>query len=284
MSSQANPSAPESGLPPALPGHAAQTEPAIAKRGRQPNLARFYREQAEELETPIYPLDYCRLNDPYWFERMQQLALDLHAKPPNSTLTSQMVAQVDANIRKMERLPIGNQLKFDPRSQRKVPDLQMTGVRRARAIEISKALLDVTKEGPSLVRHAVLGYLYAVDDRMQIRLTDRQNAPYGRVLMSLVDQIAKRLRSPWLCWRLLGVEVDKEHKDPAGWFRDLGVEPSRIPDVFPFTRPKTPHNRAELDHIRIEVCFAGGGYRRSREFYEVMLLAAASELWKCVSS
>jgi hypothetical protein len=124
----------------------------------------------------------------------------------------------------------------------------------------------------------VLGYLYAVDERLQVRLTGREYAPYGRVLISLVDQIVNRLYSPWLCWRLVGFEIDGERKDPAGWFEDLGLKPTRIP----FTKPNAPGNRAELDHIRIDVCFAGGESRLSREFCEVMLLAAVTELWRCV--
>ena len=257
-----------------------------AKRGRLPNLARFEREQDDELKTPVDPLDYCRLNDPDWFKRIQQLVLDLRdgIKRPNSTLTPQMVAHVDANIAKIEMLPIGNQFKAEPRTMRRFPDLQATGVRRERAIKISEALLGVTKENPCLVRHVVLGYLYAVDERLQVRLTGRQYAPYGRVLISLVDQLAERLHSPWICWRLVGIEVDDERKDPGGWFRDLRLEPSKIPTAIPFTKPNTPHNRAELDHILIEICFAGGRYRLSREFYEAMLLAAVTELWKCVRS
>ena len=117
---------------------------------------------------------------------------------------------------------------------------------------------------------------------MLVRLTGREFAPYGRVLISLVDQVAERLHSPWICWRLVGIEVDKERKDPRGWLRDLIFEPNRIPTNIPFINPKTPHNTAELDHILIKACFAGGKYRVSREFYEVMLLAAVTELWKCV--
>jgi hypothetical protein len=288
MSSQTNPATQQPGMPPALPGNAAaQVMSAVgAKRGRLPNLARFYHEQDAELQMPIYPLNYCRHNDPDWFKRTQQLVLDLRdgIKRPNSTLTPQMVAHVDANIAKIEMLPIGNQFKTEPRSKRKLPDLQVTGVRRERAIEISEALLTVTKLDPCKVRHAALGYLYAVDDRMQVRLTGREYAPYGRVLLSLVDRVAERLHSPSLCWRLKGIEVDKERKDPRGWFRDLILEPSKIPTDIPFTSPKTPHNTAELDHILIDVCFAGGKNRVSREFHEVMLFAAVTELWKCVGA
>ena len=132
MSSQANPTTHQSGMPSALPGSAAaQVVSAVgAKRGRLANLARFEREQGDELKTPVDPLDYCRLNDPDWFKRTQQLVLDLRdgIKRPNSTLTPQMVAHIDANIAKIEMLPIGNQFKAELKIMRKFPDLQVTGV------------------------------------------------------------------------------------------------------------------------------------------------------------
>jgi hypothetical protein len=282
MSSQANPATHQSASPPASAAGSVvrAVSPTLVRRGPRGNLARFYREQTSELQKPIYPLNYSRQNDPDWFARIHRLILDLHdgTNRPNSTLTPAMVAHIDANIAKFEKLPIGRQFVVGVGSKRKYPDLQITGVRRERAIELSRALLDVTKQNPCLVRHAVLGYLYAVDERMQVRLTGREYAPYGRVLINLVDQVVGRLNSPWICWQLVGFEIDGEHKDQAGWFEDLGQEPTEIH----FTKPNTPDNRAELDHIRVDVCFAGGVYRLSREFYEVMLLAGVTEFWKCV--
>lgn len=282
MSSQANPGTDQSILPPASAAGAAVQgmPPSRVRRGPRGNLARFYREQADELKTPIDPSDFCRHNDSDWFKRIQQLVLDLRdgITRQYSGITPEMVAHIDANIMEMSKLPIGKQFVVGLGTERKYPDLQISGVRRERAIELSRALLDVTKQDPILVRHAALVYLYAVDERMQVRLTDREYAPHGRVLIRLVDQVAKRLHSPWICWRLVGFEIDGEHKDPAGWFEDLGLEPTEIP----FVKPNTPDNRAELDHIRIDVCFATGKYRLSREFHEVMLLTAVAELWRCV--
>jgi hypothetical protein len=56
-------------------------------------------------------------------------------------------------------------------------------------------------------------YCYAVGNRMQVLITDHEYAPYGRVLINLVDQVVERLGSPWLRWSLVGFKEDGECKD-----------------------------------------------------------------------
>jgi predicted O-methyltransferase YrrM len=95
----------------------------------------------------------------------------------------------------------------------------------------------------------------------------------------MVDQVVERLDQPWLGWRLVGFEVDGVKSDLASWLTELGLDSKT--EVF-HEKAKTPHNQAELDHLRIDVCLVQGQHRQSREFFEVMLLAAVTELWKCV--
>jgi hypothetical protein len=224
---------------------------------------------------------YARIDDPEWFARTQHLVLNLRygIKVDNLGFAPAMITHVVKIINQMAKLPIGNQFVVDPLTNCDYPDLQVSGVRRERAIELSEALVAVTRNVAYLVRHAVLGYLYAANDRLQVVLIDRQYAPYGRVFIDLADRIAERLDCSWLTWRLIGVKVDGERGDPAGWWADLCLEPNLH---VGFTKANTAHNRAELDHIRIDICSAFGKHRLSREFYEVMILAAATELWKCV--
>ncbi len=252
------------------------------KRGRLPNLGRFYREQAAQLKAPTDPVNYCRLNDPDWFKRIQQVVLDLRngVNRQYSGVSPTLVAMADVNIAQIAKLPIGNQFEVEPQSRRGFPALHIKGIRRDRAVELSQALLDVTIRDPYLARHGVIGYLYGVDKRMQVLITDHLYASYGRVLIDIVDQVVERLDQPWLSWNLVGFEVDGVKADLTTWLTELGLDTKT--DVF-HEKAKAPHNQAELDHIRIDVCLARGENRQSREFYEVMLLAAVTELWKCVA-
>lgn len=252
-----------------------------SRRGPRGNLAQFYRDRSSELEQPISPLNYARIDEPDWFARTQHLVLNLRygIKVDNLGFAPAMITHVVKSINQMAKVPIGNQFVVDPLTNCHYPDLQVSGVRRERAIELGKALMAVTRNDPYIIRHAVLGYLYAANDRMQVVLTGHQYAPYGRVLISLVGQIRERLDHPWLTWRLVGFEVDGERGDLAGWLVDLSLEPDFHVE---FTKANTAHNKGELDHIRIDVCSALGKHRLSREFQEVMVLAAATELWKCV--
>ena len=257
-----------------------------AKRGRPDNLARFNKEQAPEIATPITQLEFARIDDPDWFMRAQTLVYNMGHEVTFEPLgfVRAMIARIVANIEKMRDLPIGNQFMNNPKTQLRFPNLKVSGIRRERAIGLSKALLAVTKENPDLVRRAVIGYLYAVDERMHVLLTGHQYSPYGRDFINVVDQITTTLDSHWLTWRLIGFEVDGERKDPRVWLADLGLDSKISVETVEFIKPVTPHNRAELDHLRIDVCVSNGQHRLSREFYEVIQLAAVTELWASVRS
>lgn len=154
--------------------------------------------------------------------------------------------------------------------------MTLTGVRRERAIELSRALLRLASRNPYLVRQVVMGYCHSVSVRMRVVLTDDADADFGRKLLKLV----KELNLPQLSARIIGFSVGDEQANLTTWLQLLGLSSSTDIKSEP---AHNSDNSAALRHVGIKlVC--GKSKRASREFHEVMMVAAVIELWKCVTT
>jgi hypothetical protein len=89
----------------------------------------------------------------------------------------------------------------------------------------------------------------------------------------VVDSIKPR----WLNWRLFAYEVEGFEGDHARWREELDVDPET--PILP-SKPHSSCNKAEVNHLRIEIGSANGQHRLNQEFYEVVLLAAVAKLWR----
>jgi hypothetical protein len=204
--------------------------------------------------------------------------VETHDDSGSPTAMEKHIVQRAAEI---YQTPAGNKafIPVPTSNKEMLPDFRTGGVRFELAEELSRALLDLTRREPYHVRHAVLGYCWAVGCRMRVVLTDRADAKYGRTLIWLVNELSL----PWLTWRLFGFKVGSECGDPSGWISDLGLLGDPLVEPQP---AHDPSNRAELHHIGLEVRVTQSANskreRNSREFFEVMLAAAIVELWRSV--
>jgi len=133
----------------------------------------------------------------------------------------------------------------------------------------------VARRKPYLVRSAVLGYAYATTTRRYVIMTDAQDAVFGTLLIELVRELhISRVKI-----HLLGFRIGCNLPDIGLWIRALGL-PATTP--VEFETANNLHSPARLKHVGIKVCWSGPT-RASREWHEVTLLAAITELWRSVT-
>lgn len=131
----------------------------------------------------------------------------------------------------------------------------------------------VARRQPYLVQSAVLGYWYAATTHRYVIITDASDAEYGEVLFKLVDEL--HLDGPVI--RYVGFRAGSRRNDVPALAKA-------------FELPSAPHDHetannldsaARLNHIGIRVC--RGSRRPSAEWHQVAVLAAVTELWRCVT-
>lgn len=155
-----------------------------------------------------------------------------------------------------------------------LPPLHLSNEAWEKAVLLAQKLMGVARRQPYLVRSAVLGYCYAATTHRYVIITDANDAEYGRMLFTLVDEL--HLDGPAL--RYVGFRAGARRTDVPS-----------LAKAFEF--PSAPHDYetannldspARLNHIGIRVCW-GNSRRSSPEWHQVAVLAAVTELWRCVS-
>lgn len=251
-----------------------QHNDASRKRGRRGNLSA---NGAQIVALgPIDPLDCVALNNIDWFLQSYGFLMNLRCpeKGYRSSLTPAMESHIREKLEALRYTPLSKFYIKSDAAQQELPDLQLRGIRLERAIKMSHALLRIARRDRDLVRRVVLGYCLAVSDRMRVEFIDIRDAKRGRELIELV----KNMRLPWLGIRLVGYSLAAEKGDPNEWLKIFGLKTTTPID---YVHAQNQSSRSELGHIAIDVRnFAA--QRNSREFLEVMLVAAATELWRCV--
>ncbi len=156
------------------------------KRGRPGNLVANW-DQITAL-GPIELLDCTALNNLDWFRQGHGYLINLLCpeKGYHSDLTPAMELHIKEQVLRLRETPMGKFFERSAAAPQDLPDLQLYGIRMERAIEMSRALLRITRRDPYLVRSVVLGYTCAVSDRMRCELTDIEVAKYGEFLTRLV--------------------------------------------------------------------------------------------------
>jgi len=251
---------------------------ALPRRKGRPSNHDAFREEKYLLREEIPILPFAALDDEIWFERyggwvIRHLRNGLDC--PEFNILPAMEQHIAARIRLLNSATGGRFFRESSvLPDQWLPDLQLTGVRRDRAIELAQAMLIVTRHDQYLVRRLVLEYCHAVSSRMLVELADYSDSWFGRQLLRLVDDLA----CSWLAWRIKGFRLGTKQSDPAGWLEQLGLpEDTEINWV----QPHNGESDANFDHIGIEI-INERTQRASREFLEVMLVAAVSDLWSCV--
>lgn len=251
-----------------------QCSQVIRKRGRPANLLASWQQIIRQ--GPIEPLDCARLNCADWFLRSHGYLKNLSCPEIGyqSGLTMAMESHIGEQVRQLKKTPLGKFFKTSAANQMDLPDLRLSSSQMERAIELSRALLRITRRDPYFVRSAVLGYCEAVSDRRRIRLTDLRVAEYGKILIRLV----KRLKLPSIEARLIGYQVQNEKGDLSKWLEM--IKPGRDTPLE-FILAENQSSRAECGHIGIDIRNTES-QRSSAAFFSVMVTAATTEIWRCV--
>jgi hypothetical protein len=79
---------------------------------------------------------------------------------------------------------------------------------------------------------------------------------------------------------LVGFRVGCNLPDIGQWLRVLELPATTPVEIETANNVKSP---ARLNHVSIKVCW-GRSSRASQEWHQVALLAAITELWRCVTS
>jgi hypothetical protein len=155
-----------------------------------------------------------------------------------------------------------------------LPPLHFSNKEWDKAASLARKLMGVARRQPDLVRSAVLGYCYAAATHRYVIITDANDAEYGRMLFKLVDEL--HLDGPVI--RYVGFRA-------GSWRNDVPALAKA------FELPSAPHHHetannlgspARLNHIGIRICW-GDSRRPSLEWHQVAVLAAVTELWRCVT-
>ncbi len=96
----------------------------------------------------------------------------------------------------------------------------------------------------------------------------------GRLLIELVHGLQIGLK-----FHLVGFRLGCNLPDIGHWIRLLGL---RTTTPVEFEAANNYESPARLNYVGIKVCW-GGSSRASREWHEVALLAAITELWRSVT-
>jgi hypothetical protein len=107
-------------------------------------------------------------------------------------------------------------------------------------------------------------------------MTNAEDADFGRLLVELV----RELHNSRLKFHLVGFRVGCNLPDVGRWIDFLGLPVTTPVDFETANNVESP---TRLNHIGIKVCW-GGSSRASQEWHEIALLAAVTELWRCVTS
>lgn len=167
--------------------------------------------------------------------------------------------------------PDSKNLKLTLRS----PSARLSKTGWERACRLGSALMSLARRRSSPVQSAVLGYCLAATTRRYVIMTGEQDAVYGRLLIELV----RELHLKGLKVHLVGFRVGYNPPDIGRWLRILEL---RAMTSVEFEMANNVESMARLNHVGIKVCW-GESSRASREWHEVALLAAITELWRCVA-
>lgn len=275
-----------------------------SKEGRPSNLA-FYRPFWRP-EASIIPLDGAVVNCAEWFQlyggyifrtfstgeatdlfdvpetmrtyirgRLEQIA----ARPdeperlegleePAGASKEKLDASPDVQLARWFEPPLNPSLGFA------LPPLHLSNEAWDRVVSLARKLMGVARRQPDLVRSVVLGYCYAATTHRYVIVTDANDAEYGEMLFRLVDEL--HLVGPVI--RYIGFRAGAAQNDVPALAKGFGL-------------PSAPYNHetannlnspVRLNHIGIRVCW-GDSHRASVEWHQVAVLAAVTELWRCVT-
>jgi len=242
------------------------------KRGRPPNLALLARE--DSLAENIDWLHLPDLNASTWFEKVSNYVTNLRFSKNDylSGLSEAAICHIDGAFGRLTTTVASKFFTDATPDKRLVPDLRLWGARRERCFKISRDLLIATRQDPYTMRYLATGYCWAAKDSMRIYLKDKKDAEFGIPFIRLV-------RALKLSCRFVGFDKEQHRTDFKEW-RDVLEIPE--PTEVECEGLRDQSSEAELEHFAIDVCIPGLK-RKSREFHEVMLMAAAAELWRCVA-
>jgi hypothetical protein len=275
-----------------------------SKEGRPSNLA-FYR-QSWCPAASIIPLPGAPANCDEWFQlyggyifrtfstgeatdlfdipetmrayirgRLEQIATrpDEPAEPkgpdePPSASKQKRDTSPKAQLARWFEPPVNPSLELD------LPPLHLSNDAWENAVSLARRLISVAGRHPYLVRSAVLGYCYAATTHRYVTITDATDAEYGEMLFKLFDEL--HLEGPVI--RYVGFRKGSSRNDVSALARAFGLR-SAPEDYETANNLDSP---VRLNHIGIRVCW-GNSHRSSPEWHQVAVLAAATELWRCVT-
>ncbi len=263
-----------------------------SKEGRPSNLA-FYRQQWCG-EASIIPLPGAPMNCAEWFqlyggyifrtfstcestdlfdipETMRlyiQGRLEQIATRPEGPEGTPMDQSANAQLARWFEPPVNPSLKLA------LPPLHLSNQAWEKAVSLARKLMCVARRRPYLVRSAVLGYCYAATTHRYVIITDAIDARYGKLLFELMDEL--HLDGPMI--RYVGFRAGSRQNDVPALAKAFGL-PSAPDDYETANNLDSP---ARLNHIGIRVCW-GDSHRASPEWHQVAVLAAVTELWRCVA-
>ena len=174
----------------------------------------------------------------------------------------------DAQLARWFEPPANPSLKLD------LPPLHLSNEAWEKAVSLARKLMCVARRQPYLARSAVLGYCYAATTHRYVIITGANDAEYGKMLFELVEEL--HLDGPAL--RFVGFRAGSRRTDVPALVRAFGL-PSAPDDYETANNLDSP---ARLNHIGIRVCW-GDSHRASPEWHQVAVLAAVTELWRCVT-
>lgn len=155
-----------------------------------------------------------------------------------------------------------------------VPPLHLSNEAWDQAVSLAQKLMSVARRQPYLVRSVVLGYCYAATTHRYVVITDANDAEYGKMLFKLIEEL--HVDGPVL--RYVGFRTGVRRTDVPALARAFGL-PSAPHDYETANNLDSP---VRLGHIGIRMCW-GDSHRSSPEWHQVAVLAAVTELWRCVT-
>jgi hypothetical protein len=156
-----------------------------------------------------------------------------------------------------------------------LPPLHLSKKAWERSVSLARKLMTVARRQPYLVRSAVSGYCYAATTHRYVIISDAHDAEYGKMLFKLVDELD--LDGPTL--RYVGFRAGARQNAVQALARSFGL-PSAPGD---YETANNLESLARLNHLGIRICW-GDSHRSSPEWHQVAVLAAVTELWRCVTS
>jgi hypothetical protein len=155
-----------------------------------------------------------------------------------------------------------------------LPPLHLSNEAWDKAASLARKLMCVARRQPCLVRSAVLGYCYAATTHRYVIITGANDAEYGNLLFELIDE----LHLDGLAIRYVGFRAGSSQNDVPALAKTFGL-PSAPDDYETANNLDSP---VRLNHIGIRVCW-GDSHRSSPEWHQVAVLAAVTELWRCIT-